>query len=179
MNRFKLFCIKNRDKVLVNEYKTEIEVLEDIEFRNSLIYFIMDEETKKCYTFDEFKDTFFIKITREEEQTYIDLFELLLEKITTDRPLEFQEILINNKSYSFEEVYDNGWETHGEYLENYYIYRVYIHKDGEFIEDLNMFLRQDCTKFNTPFEYYGYQYETPFLVKEKVKTIQVKEWVAL
>lgn len=184
MGRFKLVCYENGNQVVLKSYKNIEEALKDIVYKDSDCFFVGDDETKIGYTIEEFIDTFGNENSfvgeESNEQTVIDLFEELLEDIDTNNSLEEQVININDKKYSFEEVYEDGWIVHGKYANNYFVFRVAVYdKNGNFLEDLDMFIKQNCMRCGDYFSYYEYEFETPYLVKEKIETVISRNWVAI
>ena len=184
MSRFKLVGYENGQQVIFKDYKNVEEAIKDVMYKDPSYFFIGDDETKRGYTIEEFLSTFGKENSssneENKEQTYIDLFEELIEEINTNASLEDQEIILNDKKYYFEEIYEDGWEDQGKYSDNYSVFRVSVcDKNGGFLEDLDMYIRQDCIRCGSYFSYYEYEYETPYLVKEKTETVVVKNWVAI
>lgn len=110
----------------------------------------------------------------------MDLFEAIKEEINSNIALLDQCVSIDGYTYYFEEVYEDGWDDCGKYSDSFTIYRVAKWtNDGEFIEDLDMLIRQDCMRCGSYFSYYEYEFDEIYLVEEKEETITRKYWARI
>lgn len=107
----------------------------------------------------------------------VDLFEAIKYEVNMDISLDYQDVIVDDFSYVFEEVYEDDWYDYGKFQESFTIYRVskYTTKN-EFIEDLDMFIRQDCIRSGSYYSDYEFEYEDIYLVEEKEEVITRKVW---
>lgn len=109
-----------------------------------------------------------------------ELFEELREEINGDLALADQEVVLDNYKYYFEEVEEGDWVDNGKYAHSYTVYRVSKWAlDGEHIDDLDLLIKQDCTRTGSYYSYYEFYYESIYMVEKREKTIIKTVWVAI
>lgn len=109
-----------------------------------------------------------------------DLFEILKEKVDNNYSLYDQEIVVDGYKYYFEEIEEEDWVDEGKYSYSSSIYRVAKWTyDGKFVEDLDLYLRQSCTRYGSYYNGYEYEFDSVEMVEEREETITRKYWAVI
>ncbi|MBY6838679.1 hypothetical protein [Clostridium botulinum] len=108
-----------------------------------------------------------------------ELLDAILEKLPKDKSIEYIEpIEVNGIKYKWTEIEELPTEDEGKYQYGGTIYGVGIHnaeKEYGIIGEPLFFIEQDFTKTGSYYSEQYYEYEEPYLVEKKEKTIIVWE----
>lgn len=114
--------------------------------------------------------------------SYDDLWEMLYDELNVDELVEYQERVLTldgiQYKFCFEEIEDEGWEDEGKYQNNGYVFRVSVYSvNDEFLEDLELYVKQYASRSGSYYSDYYYEYDAPFRVERIKKVVEIEEWV--